>query len=91
MAFLESSRYHGAPVAQVEADGRTVTVVKPRRAPPAGSGEPHRVDESDRLDRLALERLGDATRFWRIADVNSELEADALLVHADEDIEVPRS
>jgi hypothetical protein len=73
--FRDRSRYHGLPTETVpHPDGRTVTVVKLRRLPPA-AGKPYSVLEKDRLDLLARTRLEDGTAFWRIADANSELQA----------------
>lgn len=90
MAFLKSSRYYGLPTVEVETrQGRTVSAVK-LRVLPVVSGTPHRVQENDRLDLMANTTYKDATRFWRIADANSELEANEL-IHADNEIEVPRS
>jgi hypothetical protein len=89
MAFLPNSRY--AKIETVEAtaaDGRPVTAVKLRRLP-TSDGAPHVVEERDRVDILAYQQLADATRFWRIADANSELEAEALTAAAGEVILVP--
>jgi hypothetical protein len=73
--FRDGSRYFGLPTDTVpHPDGRTVTVVKPRRLP-LTTGTPAQVQEKDRLDLLARTRLGDGTAFWRIADANTELEA----------------
>lgn len=79
MAFHTTSRYHGLPTVQATArDGRTVTAVA-LRVLPAAVGEPHVVREEDRLDLIADRTYDDPTRFWRIADANSELEARRLL------------
>jgi nucleoid-associated protein YgaU len=79
MAFLETSRYHGVPTVEATSrDGRIVTAVA-LRVPPATAGEPYRVEEEDRLDLIADRSYGDPTRFWRIADANTELEAGRLL------------
>ena len=79
MAFLKTSRYHD--LATVEAPGpggRTVTALTLRIPEPA-AGEPYRVGEDDRLDLIADRSYGDPTRFWRIADANSELDARRLI------------
>jgi hypothetical protein len=54
-----------------------VAAVKLRRlpAPPAVD---YTVDAQDRIDTIAQRRTGDGTRFWHVADANSELEARAL-------------
>jgi nucleoid-associated protein YgaU len=88
MAFLKTSRYHGLPTVDAPArGGRTVTAVALRPLPPT-PGEPYRVQEDDRLDLIADRAYGDPTRFWRIADANSELEA-ARLLEPGRDIGVP--
>jgi hypothetical protein len=89
MAFLPSSRYAKIEtVAATAAGGRPVTAVKLRRLPQV-DGSAHTVAERDRLDILAFEQLGDATRFWSIADANSELEAEALTATAGETLNLP--
>ena len=77
--FLASSRYYGLPTAEVTTrDGRTVRVVKVRRLPPT-ERVPLEVSENDRLDILAQRRYDDPTRFWHIADANTELDARILV------------
>ncbi|OAN36781.1 hypothetical protein [Mycolicibacterium iranicum] len=87
--FLENSRY--ANVAQAVTttrDGREVTVVRLRRLPPI-DGDPYTVIGTDRLDILAQRRYGDETRYWHVADANTELEAGALTRRAGRVIRVP--
>jgi len=75
MAFLKSSRYYGLPTStETTRDGRTVTAVT-LRVPPEIDGEPVTVQEDERLDLIAQRSYKDATRFWRIADANRELDA----------------
>ena len=89
MAFLPNSRYAKiGTVAATAADGRAVTAVKLRRLP-ATSGDPHVVEERDRVDILAYQQLADNTRFWRIADANSDLEAETLTAVPGDVILVP--
>jgi hypothetical protein len=79
MAFLPTSRYYGVPTVEATArDGRTVIAVTLRVLPPT-PGEPYRVQEQDRLDLIAERSYDDPTRFWRIADAGTELEARRLL------------
>jgi nucleoid-associated protein YgaU len=88
MAFLKTSRYFGLPTVEAPArSGRIVTAVTLRTPPPA-AGEPHRVQEEDRLDLIADRAYDDPTRFWRIADANSELEA-RRLIEPGREIDVP--
>ena len=87
--FLEGSRYTKVPVDTVRgADGRQVTAARLRPLPPA-TGEPHQVLGRDRLDLLAHDRYGDGTRFWRIADANTALEARTLVDEPGDLIIVP--
>lgn len=77
--FLESSRYSGLEtVAVALPGGGSALAVKLRRLPFPG-GVPVEVQGQDRLDVMALRRYKDATRFWHIADANTEPEASALL------------
>jgi hypothetical protein len=90
MAFLDNSRYFGLPTVEAtDAAGRPVVAVKLRRLP-ATAGDPVIVEERDRLDILALARYNDSTRFWHIADANSELEAETLTAVPGRTIEVPK-
>jgi hypothetical protein len=87
--FRENSRYAG--IRQVTAcsrDGREVNAVALRRLP-AATGERHVVAGNDRLDVIAQRQYGDATRFWHIADANSEMEARSLLTMPNRVIQVP--
>ncbi len=87
--FLKNSRYYGLPtVTAVDCNGREVAAVKLRRLP-ATQGDDHAVTSSDRVDILADARYADATRYWRIADANSELEAEELTRQVGRVIEVP--
>ncbi len=91
MAFLPNSRYHGLPTVEAKSrDGRTVVAVTRRRLPEV-TGESTVVKENDRLDLLADGRYNDATRFWHIADANTELEANELVAEAGTTLEIPES
>lgn len=88
--FLDNSRY--AKLAQdtvTTSDGRQVRAIRLRPLPPT-AGESHTLLERDRLDLLAHEREGDGTRFWRIADANSALDARRLTDEPGSTIEVPK-
>ncbi len=87
--FLDNSRY--ARVKQVDVtlkDGRTVRAVRLRRLP-ATAGAPTAIKESDRLDVMAQRGYADPTKFWHIADANSELEAGELVATRNRVIKVP--
>ena len=77
--FLESSRYYKVRMDIASAkDGRQVKVVTLRRLPAVRS-QRTMVIESDRLDVMAYRRFENATMFWRIADANTELQAQDLV------------
>ena len=77
--FTEASRYFNAPTAEAkDAKGRAVTAVLLRRLPfPGGLLTP--LKGNDRLDVMAQRRYQDGTKFWHIADANTELEAKNLV------------
>lgn len=77
--FLKNSRYQGLrTVAAQDRAGRPVQAVTLRRLP-ATPGVELQVHDKDRLDVLAERRYKDGTRYWHIADANSELEAQELV------------
>lgn len=77
--FLDNSRYARVPTTTVTLrQGRKVSAVKLRRLPPT-TGEPHVVVGTDRLDIMAQRKYADGTRFWHIADANTELQANDLV------------
>jgi hypothetical protein len=87
--FAKNSRYKDLPTVSVMADdGTTVTAVKLRVA-----GEPRSrpavVTQGDQLDVIAQRRHKAATRYWLIADANTELEANSLTGEAGRIIQAP--
>jgi len=87
--FLDTSRYAGVPQDQVTlADGRTVSAVCVRRLP-AEPGKPTVVAGNDRLDAIAQRTFGDPTKFWHVADANTELQASRLVATPGRVIQVP--
>ncbi|NYF19438.1 hypothetical protein HDC36_000875 [Xanthomonas sp. JAI131] len=87
--FLKNSRYYGLPtMSAADARGEPVQAVAPRRLPSA-AGEPTSVHDHDQLDVMAYRRYRDGTRFWHIADANSELEANTLVREPGRRIDVP--
>ncbi len=89
--FLEKSRYAKTPQDEVTTRaGRKVTAIRLRRLP-APPGDFQTVKQDDRLDLLAQTRLGDGTRFWHIADANTELEAGELVSRVLDTLKIPRS
>lgn len=80
--FGSNSRYANLPIAEVETrEGRKVSVVKLRRLP-FTSGNLAEVKGTDRLDIMAHRKYKDGTKFWHIADANTELEANELVEQA---------
>lgn len=89
--FLKNSRYYGQTTVDSQDDsGREVKAVKLRRLPDT-PGEPYTTVQYSRLDAISKTQYNDATRFWRIADANSELEANALAAEANRTISVPKT
>lgn len=77
--FLDTSRYAKTQSDSViTTDGREVSALRLRRLPVPG-GSPVVVHDGDQLDVAAQRRYGDSTRFWHIADANSELQANDLV------------
>ena len=89
--FLKNSRYYGlSTVTAKNRAGEDVSAVKLRPLP-ATAGDPVTVKSHDQLDVLGETKYHDATRYWRIADANSELEAAALVRTTGRVIDVPKS
>ncbi len=87
--FLENSRYFKVKQAEAQAeDGRIVKVVRLRRLPEV-RGSATLVKQNDRLDIIAQTTYSDATRFWHIADANSELKANDLTDEPGSTVNVP--
>ena len=89
--FLKNSRYAALPTASAPSprgDGSEVTVVKLRPLP-GTAGEPAAVRAPDQLDAMSEVRYRDATRYWHIADANTELEAAQLTREPGRVIKVP--
>jgi hypothetical protein len=77
--FLQSSRYFNLKTVAVETeDGRTVAAVTLRRLPYV-AGTPTVIKGNDRLDVIAQRKYSDATKFWHVADANTELDANNLV------------
>jgi hypothetical protein len=88
--FLDNSRYSGIePSATKTRYGREVLAVRLRRLPDI-DGEPRTVLGNDQLDIIADRGYGDSTRFWHIADANTELDSTKLVAEEGEVIKVPK-
>lgn len=87
--FLESSRYYKMKsIDLVTKDGKTVKAVTLRRLPSV-SGKKTVVKGNDRLDIMAQRQYGNPTMFWHIADANTELHANDLVIKTGRVINVP--
>ncbi len=87
--FLKSSRYYEMDtVESTDRNDRQVKAVKLRRLP-ATNGQYSMTSDSSQLDVMSETSFKDATRFWHIADANSELEANELVRVAGRIIRIP--
>jgi hypothetical protein len=78
--FLSTSRYARTPQIQVTLDDGTQVSAVELRVIPATPGDLTPVTSNERLDVIAQRMYADATRYWHIADANSALRANHLLV-----------
>jgi hypothetical protein len=85
--FLDNSRYIDVKTVEARDEkGRTVEAVKLRHLPFA-AGTSTVVGGIDRLDVMAQRHYSDGTKFWHIADANTELEANNLVRPREQDKE----
>jgi hypothetical protein len=75
--FLPSSRYYNIPVVSLTTNlGEIIPYIKRRFVPQADSFatlQLYMVKQSDRLDNIAYQFIGDPEKFWQICDANNEL------------------
>ena len=77
--FDANSRYVKIPVVEVEtAAGKNGNAVKLRRLPYT-PGNLTEVKGTDRLDIMAHRKFADGTKFWHVADANTQVEANDLV------------
>jgi hypothetical protein len=89
--FLNNSRYFGLPtVTAADRAGAPVAAVRLRILPPTAGSEAT-VRAHDQLDAMSEQRFGDATRYWHVADANTELEAASTLLPVGRTLNVPDS
>jgi hypothetical protein len=89
--FLKSSRYTNVPqVETTDSRGRPVQAIKLRTLPDT-NGADILVDNSLQLDVMAKRNYRDGTKFWHIADANTQLEANALVAVVGSVIKQPES
>lgn len=81
--FPATSRYHGVErVTFVTTEGRQVIHLRRRFVPQPEEFDlllEHTVTESQRLDHIAAQHLGDPERFWQICDANGVLRPEELI------------
>jgi hypothetical protein len=79
--FPPNSRYHSVPTKTFTEAGRSIVYLARRFVPQPevfSLLREHVVVEGDRLDNLAARYLGDPELFWRVADANNAMRAEAL-------------
>ncbi len=87
--FSKNSRYKKTEmITETGADGKPVSAIKLRRLPKTG-GAPLQVQGNTRLDILSKELYNHSTKFWHIADANTELDATELTRKPGRIIEAP--
>ena len=77
--FLDTSRYAKTPTVQVTLPGGAQIAAVELRTIPPQQGDPTPITGNDRLDIMAQRNFGDGTRFWHIADANTEMDSALLL------------
>lgn len=79
--FDAKSRYvkYAKVTSAVDRRGRVVACVTPAEVPPQAELGRHKLRQGQRLDHLAGHYLGDAAGFWRIAESNDAMTAEAAL------------
>lgn len=79
--FDAKSRYvrHAKLTSALDRRGRTVACVTPAEVPPQVELGRHKLRQGQRLDHLANHYLGDPAGFWRIAELNDAMTAEAAL------------
>ena len=87
--FLKNSRYFNTPTSIArDVNDREVKVLTLRTLP-ATRGESTQIHDHDQLDVMSHRRYADGTKFWYIADANSDLEANNLVAVSGRHINVP--
>jgi hypothetical protein len=87
--FLESSRYYNQKTVDIKIQsGKTVKALTIRQLPQI-TGQPFYVKEGNRLDIISQNKYNVPTKFWHIADANTDLHADNLTATPGRIINVP--
>lgn len=79
--FNAKSRYvkHAAVTTAVDRRGRAVSCVTPAVVPEQTELGRHRLRQGQRLDHLANHYLSNPEGFWRIAEINDAMTAEAAI------------
>ena len=87
--FLDSSRYFEQETVEISSkDGKKFQAITIRKLP-AVPGKHHSIKGNDRLDIISQNNYNSGTKFWYIADSNTELEANNLVKTPGRIINVP--
>lgn len=87
--FLESSRYYKQETVGIVVNGNRVVKALTLRKLPTVSGKATVIKANDRLDVMSQRQYNDSTKYWHIADANTELEANNLIEKTGRTIIVP--
>ncbi|MCP4463724.1 MAG: hypothetical protein GY819_13090 [Planctomycetaceae bacterium] len=88
--FLKTSRYSNTEtLTTTDARKREVKAIKLRRLPEL-NGDDMMIVNGSQLDVMSKQQYRDGTRFWHIADANTELEANALVQTSGRKIKTPK-
>ncbi|MEM9446422.1 MAG: hypothetical protein AAGA18_13845 [Verrucomicrobiota bacterium] len=88
--FLDSSRYAKVDIVQTTNKvDQSVSAIKLRKLPKPSS-QPVAFTQEERLDTLAQKHFNDSSKFWHIADANSELVANKLVEDSNNSIKIPK-
>lgn len=79
--FDAKSRYvkYAAVTTAIDRRGRSVACVTPAEVPAQAELGRHRLRQGQRLDHLASHYLADPAGFWRVAEINDAMTAEAAL------------
>lgn len=79
--FDPKSRYvkHSKVVTATDRRGRELSCLTPALVPPQTELGKHRLKQGQRLDHLANHYLNDPAGFWRVAELNDAMTAEAAL------------
>ncbi len=82
--FDPKSRYvkHATVATATDRRGRKVSCLTPALVPPQTELGKHRLKQGQRLDHLANHYLNDPAGFWRVAELNQAMTAEAALDNA---------